>query len=1128
MINIKRVLVTCVAAFGLSLAWAGAEEWIQPAIDAAAAKGGGRVVVPAGDHPCRSLRLRSNVELHLEKGARLIGSVKSEDYFSFPDEVCAIHPENSKKVFLYGWDLENVAITGEGVIDGQGPEFFDRNTVLWKYFWAKPKCERPRMVQLVNCRGIRFEGVTFKDSPCWTMLIKKCENIVFERIRVLADLHIVNSDGVDFDTCRHVRVRNCEFSTGDDCFAIRAIKDPGSDARAICEDIEITDCKLESNCQTVRFGCPSDDEIRNITVRNVTGKGGYCLNFDYPAHYLSPNDDGYMDIHDILIENYKGEARHVGIRIAAEPGVKIRSVRNVTFRNVDITCPKPAVYVSNVFSKMENIRYENVTLNGVKAPDGPVTIDASNAAPLKRADGASWETNAKSKGKKQAEKPLLILHLDFNSIQMRKDAVLEHLRTAAGLGYNAILWEIEDKIRWETCPECVHPEAFTKDDFRAILAEADRLGLEPIPLMQTFAHAEYILAHEKYRAWREVDENPTCYCVSKPEVREFQKRFLREYLDLFGGRVRNFHLGADEAHAFGSCPVCSKRDRFELFMEHLNEVASVLRERGIKPGIWCDMMLTGKLSDAELDAQVKKFPKDLTAWYWDYYYGNQGKNHSYWANRIQHLTKNGFSVIFAPATASCDDGPFLPLYGKHSKNVSAAADLARAEKLRGLCVTSWSVHLSPKRLQYPLWDLAARRFLNPGTTMESDFQEILSRRLGPVNAQTMTDLTGWFNRLARFDSRFGIFAAKWARPAFVGTARDTVARMKSEIADYVPPTSAEIEAVIKPIKAALAKLEALPPDNRLDPFLAGARLSIKHLQAIADELDGKVPSEIPEEETVAFYGLEQRDWSAEIAAKLIWSPLVGRSALAEKIAAKHKILKQDIFQGGKRTTFDFHGYKAWVVEPPDGVKIAAGQPWTWTMQWAEAFVNRTPVRKLLARGWHHVTIDTFKHRMDAEGLAISRKFQDYLVSELGLARKTCLIGMSWGGFFSTRYSFYNPGCVQAIYYDAPLMNFAAFGSKKGDGSWVAKTPAEGWATSSEMPVNMAKAMAESQIPILLLYGRSDTVVPPKENCELFISRYQEAGGKNLTVRPRGMWGHHPHGVDDTDSSIANFFLNAAR
>ena len=68
---------------------------------------------------------------------------------------------------------------------------------------------------------------------------------------------------------------------------------------------------------------------------------------------------------------------------------------------------------------------------------------------------------------------LLVLHLDFNTIQMREDAVVDMLREAAGMGYNAVLWEIENKVRWETCPECVDPEAFSKDDFRRILAEAD-------------------------------------------------------------------------------------------------------------------------------------------------------------------------------------------------------------------------------------------------------------------------------------------------------------------------------------------------------------------------------------------------------------------------------------------------------------------------------------------------------------------------------------------------------------------------------------------------------------------------------------------------------------------------------
>lgn len=100
---------------------------------------------------------------------------------------------------------------------------------------------------------------------------------------------------------------------------------------------------------------------------------------------------------------------------------------------------------------------------------------------------ASAEANATAS---RMADPLLILHLDFNTIQMKKETVVDCLRNAAAAGYNAVLWEIENKVRWACCPECVHPEAFTKDEFRGILAEADRLGLRPIPLMQTFGGQE--------------------------------------------------------------------------------------------------------------------------------------------------------------------------------------------------------------------------------------------------------------------------------------------------------------------------------------------------------------------------------------------------------------------------------------------------------------------------------------------------------------------------------------------------------------------------------------------------------------------------------------------------------------
>ena len=248
----------------------------------------------------------------------------------------------------------------------------------------------------------------------------------------------------------------------------------------------------------------------------------------------------------------------------------------------------------------------------------------------------------------------------------------------------------------------------------------------------------------------------------------------------------------------------------------------------------------------------------------------------------------------------------------------------------------------------------------------------------------------------------------------------------------------------------------------------------------------------------------------------------GRS-LRAKIAKSHKIVGEDMWQGFRRTKFEFDGRVAWVVEP--SAAPAEGHPWTWTMQWAEAFVNRTGVAELLKRGFHHVTIDLFDTRMDEKGLRTAAAFQKFLVEELGLAPKANLIGMSWGGFFSTRYAANYPQNVRKIYYDAPLMNFDGFAQAKDIGPWAARRPANGkWTDDLEMPVNLAAKVAAAKIPVLLLYGGADAVVPPAQNCELFIPRFQAAGGE-IQVENRTFFGHHPHGLDpDKTSRIVEFFL----
>ena len=251
-------------------------------------------------------------------------------------------------------------------------------------------------------------------------------------------------------------------------------------------------------------------------------------------------------------------------------------------------------------------------------------------------------------------------------------------------------------------------------------------------------------------------------------------------------------------------------------------------------------------------------------------------------------------------------------------------------------------------------------------------------------------------------------------------------------------------------------------------------------------------------------------------------------ALAEAIAKDHKVTNRDKFYGFDRVVFEFEGHEAWIVSPSCAPR--EGKPWTWCMQWAYSFVKRINVPQMLADGYHHVTIDTFEHRMDAEGLRVSAAFQRYLVEKLGFAKKANLIGMSWGGFFSIRYAVNYPDNVGRIYLDAPLLTFYNFmpngvpeKAAEEMKSWGVNKPADDYMTSPEMPLNMAERLAKLDIPIFMVYNGQDESVP-KGTCDQFVNRVRAVRGeRDFNVKLRRLQGHHPHGFELDETPIKDFF-----
>jgi len=235
---------------------------LQAAIEACAKSGGGTVFIPAGRYLTGSLSLRDNVTLHLDSGAVLLGS---EDPAGYP--VTPNRWEGKEQItyspLIAGNELKNVAVTGRGTIDGQG-------AFLWSAFKNKTLAyPRPRLIGFADCRNVLIEGVTLVNSPAWTVNPVRCENVKIQGLTVINPPDSPNTDGINPDSCRLVRISDCYVSVGDDCITIKAgTQHELPDRRASCRDIAITNCTLERGHGGVVIGSEMSGGVQNVVISN--------------------------------------------------------------------------------------------------------------------------------------------------------------------------------------------------------------------------------------------------------------------------------------------------------------------------------------------------------------------------------------------------------------------------------------------------------------------------------------------------------------------------------------------------------------------------------------------------------------------------------------------------------------------------------------------------------------------------------------------------------------------------------------------------------------------------------------------------------------------------------------------
>ena len=333
---------------------------IQIEIDKAFAAGGGRVVLEQGVYTSGTLYLKSNVELHISAGAVLQGYADSYKYDDFKHDLMPTAPEKSRKVFITAADAENIAITGNGEINGQGPEFYDRNVPVGSFF-KKPPHPRPRMVQLFNCRNVTLNGINFIDSPGWTIWMICCQNVYVSKIRVEGHQQMINNDGMDIDGCKNVVISDSFFKTGDDCLVLRAMRHL-PDREYICENVTVNNCILDSPCQGIRISCPSDDIVRHCRFSNITfrGRGTAILSY-HPEYYLRRNCSGYAKVEDLSFNNFDIEANGFAVYFKCEKNVNIRSIERIEFNNFRIKSHQGIVFHGNEKASFNKIKLNNIS-----------------------------------------------------------------------------------------------------------------------------------------------------------------------------------------------------------------------------------------------------------------------------------------------------------------------------------------------------------------------------------------------------------------------------------------------------------------------------------------------------------------------------------------------------------------------------------------------------------------------------------------------------------------------------------------------------------------------------------------------------------------------------------------------
>jgi len=305
---------------------------IQRAIDFISENGGGTLKFYVGRYLTGTIHMKSNVTLHLEEGAVLLGSTNINDY--------NVGTPNNALVYAKG--VKNVGITGKGVIDGQGKEvayslmdYIHKGIIKDPLDYDRPRNNRPKAIYFRECNNVTIKHVTVKNSADWVQTYDQCEDVLIDSITVDSKV-FWNNDGIDIVDCKNFKLLNSYIDASDDAICLKS-----HDATKMNENIEIRNCVARSSANGIKFGTVSAGGYKNIRIIN-----NRVYDTFRSAFTIATPDGGKVE--DVLVDSLyaynTGNAIYLRIGARWNKG-RQGSIDGVTMQNIYIEVPadKPDV-----------------------------------------------------------------------------------------------------------------------------------------------------------------------------------------------------------------------------------------------------------------------------------------------------------------------------------------------------------------------------------------------------------------------------------------------------------------------------------------------------------------------------------------------------------------------------------------------------------------------------------------------------------------------------------------------------------------------------------------------------------------------------------------------------------------